>query len=116
MLAHTKKQPTESIQIIGSPDVISRLRKYAIKVGAGIIEMADAIPAAEVSPELETNPGGLYLRGIRVREDMTQEELAKITGITRSNISSMEHGRRPIGKETAKKFAAALNCDYRRFL
>ena len=78
--------------------------------------MADGIPASVVSPELDANPGGVYLRGIRVREDMTQEGLAKKTGITRSNISAMEHGKRTIGKETAKKLAAVLNCDYRRFL
>jgi DNA-binding XRE family transcriptional regulator len=116
MLARTKKHPTESIQIIGSPEVINRLRKYAIRVGAGIIEVAESIPASEISPELDSNPSGLYLRGIRVREEMTQEGLSKITGITRSNISAMEHGKRPIGKETAKKLAAVLNCDYRRFL
>lgn len=116
MLAHTKKHPTESIRLIGPPDVISRLRKYALKVGAGIIEAADSIPASDISPELETNPGGVYLRGIRLREEMTQEDLAKLTGIPRANISAMEHGKRPIGKETAKKLAAALHCDYRRFL
>lgn len=115
MLAHTKKHPTESIRVIGSPEVISQLRKYALKVGAGIIE-TDSIPASDISPELDTNPTGVYLRGIRLREELTQEALAKLTGISRSNISAMEHGKRPIGKETAKKLATALNCDYRRFL
>jgi len=28
----------------------------------------------------------------------------------------MENGKRPIGKETAKKLAGALNIDYRVFL
>jgi len=116
MLAHTKKHPTESIRLVGSPEVINRLRKYALKVGAGIIEVADCIPASDISPELDTNPGGVYLRGIRLREGMTQDELANLTGISRSNISAMEHGKRPIGKETAKKLAAVLRCDYRRFL
>ena len=116
MLAHTKKHPTESIHIIGSPDIISRLRKYALKVGAGIIETADSISASDISPELDTNPSGVYLRGIRLREGFTQEALAELTGISRSNISAMEHGKRPIGKEIAKKLATALNCEYRRFL
>lgn len=116
MLAHTKKHPTECIQLVGSPEIISRLRRYALKVGAGIIEATDSILASEISPELDTNPSGVYLRGIRLREDLTQEGLARLTGITRSNISAMEHGKRSIGKETAKKLAAVLNCDYRRFL
>lgn len=116
MLARTKKHPTKSIRITGSPEVISRVQKYALEIGAGILEITEGIPAVAVSPQLNLNSGGVYLRGIRVREDLTQEALAKITGITRSNISAMEHGRRPIGRETAKKLAAVLNCDYRRFL
>ncbi|MCM0081541.1 helix-turn-helix domain-containing protein [Geomonas sp. Red32] len=116
MLGRTKKHRTETIQLVGSPEVINRLRKYAVKVGAGVIEPSERIPAIELSPELVTNSAGVYLRGIRNREDLTQDALAQITGISRSNISAMEHGRRPIGKETAKRLAAALNCDYRRFL
>ncbi|MBI5657351.1 MAG: helix-turn-helix transcriptional regulator [Geobacter sp.] len=72
--------------------------------------------ASDISPELDTNPTGVYLRGIRLREGLTQDVLAELTGISWSNISAMEHGKRPIGKETAKKLATALNCDYRRFL
>jgi hypothetical protein len=112
MLAPTKKHPTESIHLVGSPDVISRLRKYALKVGAGIIEAADSIPASDISPELDTNPGGVYLRGIRLREEMTQEDLAKLTGIPRANISAMEHGKRPIGKEAGKCAALRLSPVY----
>lgn len=116
MLARTKKHPAETIHFTGSPDVISRLRKYALKVGAGIIDDTDSIPSSDISPELDANPSGVYLRGIRLREELTQQALAQLTGIPRSNISAMEHGKRPIGKETARKLAAILNCDYRRFL
>lgn len=116
MLAHTKKHPTESIRFIGSPEIINRLCKYALKVGAGIIETADSIPASDISPELDTNPAGVYLRGIRLGEDLTQDALAELIGISRTNISAMEHCKRPIGKETAKKLANALKCDFRRFL
>lgn len=116
MLGRTKKHPIESIHLKGSPEVINRLRQYAVKVGASIIEAEDAIDASEVAPQLESNSAGVYLRGIRLREEMTQENLAKLTGISRSNISAMEHGNRAVGKETAKKLAAVLNCDYRRFL
>jgi DNA-binding XRE family transcriptional regulator len=72
-------------------------------------------PASDISPELDTNPSGVYLRGIRLHGEMTQEGLAKLTGIPRANISTMEHGKRPIGRETAKKLATVLHCDYRRF-
>jgi DNA-binding XRE family transcriptional regulator len=116
MLEHTKKHPTETIRITGSPDVINRLREYALQAGAGIQESDETVLASYLSPELDTNPSGVYLRGIRLREDLTQQALADLTGISRSNISAMEHGKRPIGKETAKKLAGILNCDYRRFL
>jgi DNA-binding XRE family transcriptional regulator len=116
MSERTKKHRIESIRLTGSPEVINRLRQYAVKVGASIIEAEDAINASELAPQLDSNPAGVYLRGIRLREDMTQEKLAQLTGISRSNISAMEHGNRAIGKETARKLAAVLNCDYRRFL
>lgn len=59
---------------------------------------------------------GAALRGFRLREGMTQIELAERTGIGQANISKMEHGKRPIGKTMAKKFAALFETDYRIFL
>ncbi len=47
---------------------------------------------------------------------MTQSELAGKTGIPRRHISEMEHGKRTIGKQKARKLAAALGMDARRFL
>ncbi|WP_305047307.1 helix-turn-helix transcriptional regulator [Geobacter sp. OR-1] len=42
--------------------------------------------------------------------------MAELTSIPQRHISEMENGKRPIGKETAKKLAKALNTDYRVFL
>ena len=36
-----------------------------------------------------------------------------MTGIPQRHISEMERGKRPIGKERAKKLAVALNINYR---
>ena len=63
----------------------------------------------------ETKPA-VVLRGSRGRESLTQKQLSELTGIPRRHISEMEHGKREIGKERAKKLAAALYCDYRLFL
>lgn len=63
----------------------------------------------------ETLPGEL-LAGARYREDMTQARLAEKTGIPRWHISDMERGKRPIGKQNAKKLGDALNVDPRLFL
>ncbi len=114
MLEHTKKPLTESIQFYGSPAAISRLRKYAQTAGA--VEAGDSILATTVSPELATNPRGTYLKGIRYREELTQDQLAAATGIARRHLSEMENGKRTIGKENAKKLAAVLHADYRIFL
>lgn len=78
-------------QSISWREVLSRLRPD------------DGIPAA-------------ILRGSRVKEGLTQVQLSEMTGIPRRHISEMETGKRPIGKESAKKFAKALSCDYRVFL
>ena len=52
----------------------------------------------------------------RMRDDLTQAELAKKTGMLQSHISEMEKGTRPIGKIVAKKFAQVFNTDYKLFL
>jgi len=114
MQAHTRKPLTETIRFIGPKAAIERLRKLALV--EGVTETEDSILATTLNPELETNPGGVYLRGIRHREDLTQDQLAAQTGIHRRHLSEMENGKRPIGKENAKKLAKVLNVDYRMFL
>ena len=115
MLVRTKKHHTEeSVRFVGPPAAIKRLRELARS--AGVVEANDTIPVAEITPELDGNPGGLYLKGLRYRDDISQEQLSRLSGIPRRHLSEMENGKRPIGKESAKKLAAALHCDYRRFL
>lgn len=60
--------------------------------------------------------GGQMLRGSRFKEDVTQEDLAKALDISQHHISEMENGKRPIGKEMAKRLAAFFKTDYRLFL
>jgi len=56
------------------------------------------------------------LKGSRYRHEITQVQLADITGIPRRHISEIESGKRALGKERAKKLADALHVDYRMFL
>jgi DNA-binding XRE family transcriptional regulator len=111
-----RKRPTEiaEARFIGSPESISRLRMIA--KDQGIADISDNVPWREAFPEFTENFGGTLLSGFRYREGMTQEKLSHITGIPRRHISEMENGKRPIGKETAKKLAVALKTDYRVFL
>ena len=115
MLEHTKKHHTESVRFYGSPHIIGKLRKYASTTGA-VEASSDSTPVEEVFPDLVTNPHGVYLKGIRYREELTQVQLAGLTGIQRRHISEMESGKRSIGKAIAHKLADALQTDYRMFL
>lgn len=56
------------------------------------------------------------LRGLRHREGLKQKDLAAALGISPAHLSAMEHGRRPIGKEMAKRLAKALGTNYKVFL
>jgi len=46
---------------------------------------------------------------LRIREDLTQDELAKRIGIPKSNISRFENGKHSPTIATLTKFAAGLN-------
>lgn len=56
------------------------------------------------------------LRGYRYRENLTQTELAELSGIPQRHLSETENGKRPMGKERARRLAKVLNTDYRVFL
>lgn len=70
-------------------------------------------PAAEVFPH--SHPGRI-LRGLRVREGLTQAALAAKAGLKPHHISEMENRKRPIGKDVARRLAAALGADFRILL
>jgi transcriptional regulator with XRE-family HTH domain len=76
----------------------------------------DSIPWREAFPEFAGNEHGTILRGARYKEDLTQAQLAERLGIPQRHISEMENGKRPIGKEMAKRLGAALNIGYKVFL
>ncbi|CCB90844.1 Helix-turn-helix motif [Waddlia chondrophila 2032/99] len=58
----------------------------------------------------------ISLSGLRYREDLTQKQLGEVIGVKRINISLMERGLRPIGKNIAQRLAKFFNVDYRIFL
>jgi DNA-binding XRE family transcriptional regulator len=79
----------------------------------GAEETAASVPWREIFPAFD---GGLALKGARKRESLTQKQLAGLLGISQTHISEMEHGKRPIGKEMAKRLARVLKVNYRVFL
>jgi predicted transcriptional regulator len=88
--------------------------KQAEAVARAIKEAVEPnIPAGEVFPD--SHPGSV-LRGARGLREMTQAELAAKIGVHKSHISEMERGKRPIGKEMAKRLGRALDFPYKAFL
>ena len=53
---------------------------------------------------------GESVRIIRELQEMSQNDLAKATGIPRSTLSAIENNRVNLGVERAKQFARALKC------
>jgi len=53
---------------------------------------------------------GESLRIMRELQELSQADLAGLTGIPQSTISGIEHDRIKIGVERAKTLAAALRC------
>ena len=69
--------------------------------------------------ELLGGSAAAYLRGLRLREGLSQVALAEAIGmgVLQNHISEMEHGKRAIGKTMAKRLAVILRApDYRLFL
>ncbi len=64
----------------------------------------------------KTNEEETHLRGFRLRDNLTQVQLAQKAGISQSAIAAMETGKRPISKVMAKKLATLFDTDHRAFL
>lgn len=78
----------------------------------------ETISADEAFKDLTDRYGkaGALLKGIRIREGLTQTEFAKLIHTTQANLSSMENRTRPIGKNKAKIIAEKFGVDYQYFL
>lgn len=80
-------------------------------------EAAEAVPWRAVFPPLaDAERPGRMLRAARAKEALSQGQLAQLTGIPQHHLSEMEHGKRTIGKERAKKLAEALQVHFSVFL
>jgi DNA-binding XRE family transcriptional regulator len=91
---------------------IVEVKEVMASYGA-IAEEPESVRWEEVYPDFN---GSVALRGARKREGLTQKELARLVGVSQTHVSEMEHGKRPIGKDMAKRLARVLKADYRVFL
>lgn len=73
----------------------------------GVCSMEELFPNA--SP-------AMALRGLRVREGITQKQLADSLGISQTRVSELETGARAISLAMAKRIAEAYKTSYKIFL
>jgi len=56
-----------------------------------------------------------WLKELRRKSNLTQEQLAKMVGISRTMITEIENGNANPSVKVAKKIAAVLGFDWTRF-
>lgn len=132
MLEHTRTHPinhSKVVEILFSnnqrytvpiehADELSHLLenlKYVKKLEAYMNEWVSLETLLAENVSRYTQPG-LALKGARLKEGLTQTQLAKQLHIRQENLSKMEHGKRPISPTMAKRLAKILKIDYRIFL
>jgi DNA-binding XRE family transcriptional regulator len=78
----------------------------------------ELIDVGEVFPNMRDSDKRRFIvfRGIRTKTGLTQEQLAERLGISQTDVSKIERGKRTIGKALAKKIEKEFKIDYRRFL
>lgn len=95
-------------------------RKHRTKQESSLYEERGSISADDyiekAQKDLNLPKWAIALAGLRYRENLTQKELGEIIEVKQSNISLMERGLRPIGKNIAKRLAKVFKVDYRIFL
>ena len=117
MQALTKKHHTDDMPVELRFMGPQSKRNEAVDVlrSLGFVDVSETIPWRECFDNDELTPGAALI-GARGKECVTQRELSKMTGIPQRHISEMENGKRPIGKEMAKKLGKALSISYKVFL
>jgi DNA-binding XRE family transcriptional regulator len=117
MSALTKKHHTDDVAKIAWRGgfymvPIEVMEHYKIKTDDQYISIDDLFK------DLTQKSGepGVLLKGLRYREGLSQNALAKKLNISQTNLSAMENGKRTIGKELARRIADLFGLDYRIFL
>ena len=117
MQERTKKHPIESVELRFLGPIVNMAKAIERLKPLGFVDTLDSVSWREAYPEYsEGQLIGKALAGARYREGLTQIQLSEMTGIPQRHISEMENGKRPIGKEMAKRLGKVLNISYKIFL
>jgi len=90
--------PADSFDLVAA--LITRLG------GQIVDETGDTVT---IPPIPESERVGRMLKGLRLREGLTQKELAKALGVPQSHISAYEKNKRPIPAAKAEQLGALLH-------
>lgn len=123
MSGHMKKRRIESkpceiiVKLPGNRKWHSFLPTTAVKhLEAFLLKYTDddSVDWTDVAKDsvAKHKQAGMVLRGARYRENMSQKELAKRSGVSQENISRIENGKRSVGEKVAKKLARPLKINY----
>lgn len=96
--------PTESLALVA--ELVSRL--------GGQVVVDDSVITVPPMPESE-RPGRM-LKGLRLRAEMTQKDLAEAVGVPQSHISEYEKNKRRVPPDKAKRLAKLLKSVPTNFL
>jgi DNA-binding transcriptional regulator YiaG len=111
---HRTKAENVELRFLGPTgkreDAVEALRSL------GFVDVSDSVSWRDSFPYTDEQLPGVALSGARSKEELTQRALSQLTGIPQRHISEMENGKRPIGKEMAKKLGKALKISYQVFL
>ncbi|MBI5520918.1 MAG: helix-turn-helix domain-containing protein [Desulfovibrio sp.] len=115
MLERTKAHPTDCVEL---RFVVPASKADAVRraVAPFIADAEAGVPWREALVIADAELPGAMVKGGRVKEGLTQAQLAALVGIPQRHVSEMEHGKRPIGKEMAKRLGKALGVGYKVFL
>ena len=121
MQAHMSGRPTKARECVIY--VHNGSKTYAIPESIAdkyLVKQTDneSISAQDLFKDLDTlrTKAGALLKGVRARENINQIEFAKAIDVSQANLSKMEHGKRPIGKQIAKRIEQVFGVNYKYFL
>lgn len=103
----TQQNLVSNMHIVLPCDVVPLVKELVYKLGGEIIEQGEDEYTAHPLPENERM--GRMLKGLRLRANMTQKELANAIQVPQSHISQYEANTRPIPKAKAQELAKLLN-------
>jgi ribosome-binding protein aMBF1 (putative translation factor) len=123
MQARTRKRPTDRgfggiivDKILRGPKE-NELELLKAAKSLGYRQVTKSIPWREAfSDYADEELPGASLTGARLKEGLTQKQLAEKLGVNQGYVSDMERGKRSIGKGMAKRLGDILDINYRVFL